>query len=170
MKKNTRKNIIYFLVGFFFALTAHNAYADAGYVGSGSNDSAFNSQFCVSVNSPVNGYNEYVNETYDRFVFVRDDLALQGGYDNEDFTGNTSVRQFYRAGANSDDLTGSWLDDPISFTGNTDCPFPATSTPPLPALGGATSTLEQTQTNLFFGWVIFFATMCYVVWFFRKRQ
>jgi len=41
--------------------------------------------------------------------------------------------------------------------------------PPGAAVGGATSTTEQIQTNLFYGFVLFFISFFMVVWLLRKH-
>jgi len=79
---------------------------------------------------------------------------------------------------------GSYDDDIAWFTSNsisfatTSCDWDGSGcigssppTPPIPVFpdNDATSTPSQTQQNLFNGFVVFWGTLVFVIWFFRKR-
>jgi len=50
------------------------------------------------------------------------------------------------------------------------CVVPGAVGPVDLTTGSATSSVEQIQTNLFHGWVVFGATAVFVIWFFRRKN
>jgi len=135
---------------------------------------------CVSGSGSADGRWIYTGELNAHPYYTKGGRYLDypnngiGWYMGETVLGAGAVTWYYTLAVTDDPTTAvDWListgANPAPTDGNVVfCPPPLS--PPDLTTGSATSSVEQIQQNLFHGWVVFFATMFGIVWFFRRQK